>query len=142
MHREQRLVVEGHPPLPVGVILVPLWVQDRCRFGRFRSAEGLLQEPKEVCDLGVRPGHGLQSGGLGGAVGDRGLGEDVDAGVGFRRRELLGTSSCGSGPCPAQAPSGVEEVDDTLSCGGLAVPLLGLGWGPCIVDLACELDAG
>ena len=33
----------------------------------------------------------------------------------------------GGGPCPALAPSGVEEVDDALSCGCLAVPLLGLG---------------
>ena len=31
------------------------------------------------------------------------------------------------GACPALVPSGVEEVDDALSCGCLAVPLLGLG---------------
>ena len=77
--------------------------------------------------MGVWPGQGLQCGGLGRVVGDRGLVEDVDAGVGFRRRGLLGTGSCGGGPCPAWAPSGIEEVDDALSCGCLAVPLLGLG---------------
>ena len=129
MHRDPRLVVEGHPPLPVGVILVPLRVQDRCRFGLVRSAEGLLQEPKEVCALGVRPGHGLQCGGLGVVVGDRGFVEAVDAGVGFRRGRLLGTASCGGGLCPARAPSGVEEVDDGLSCGRLAVPLWDCGTG-------------
>ena len=59
MHRDQRLVVEGHPSLPLGVVLVPLRVQDRCRFGLVRSAEGLLQEPQEVCALGVWPWHGL-----------------------------------------------------------------------------------
>ena len=32
----------------------------------------------------------------------------------------------GGGPCRAPALSGVEEVDDALSCGCLAVPLLGL----------------
>ena len=85
MHRDQRLVVEGHPPLRVGVIFVPLRVQDRCWFGLVRSAEGLLQEPQEVCALGVWPGQGLQCGGLRGVVGDRRLVEDVDAGVGFRR---------------------------------------------------------
>ena len=110
----------------MGVIFVPLRAH-RCRFGLVRSAEGLLQEPQEVCALGVWPGHDLQCGGLGGFVGDRGLVEDVDAGVGFRRRRFLGTGSCGGGPCPARAPSGVEEVDDALSCGCLAVPLLGLG---------------
>ena len=127
MHHDRRLVVEGHPPLPVGVIFVPLGVQDRCWFGLVCSAEGLLQEPQEVCALGVWPGHGLQCGGLGGVVGDRGLVEDVDAGVGFCRCRYLGTGSWGGGPCPALAPSGVEEVDDALSCGCLAVPLLGLG---------------
>ena len=59
MHRDRRLVVEGHPPLPVGVILVPLLVQDRCRFGLVCSVEGLLQEPQEVCALAVWPRHGL-----------------------------------------------------------------------------------
>ena len=127
MYRDRRLVVEGYPPFPVGVIFVSLWVQDRCWFGLVRFAEGLLQEPQEVCALGVRPGHGLQCGGLGGVVGDRGLVEDVDAGVGFCRRRFLGTGSWGGGPCPALAPSGVEEVDDALSCGCPAVPLLGLG---------------
>ena len=77
--------------------------------------------------MGVRPGHGLQRGGLCGVVGDRGFVEYVDVGVGFRRRRLLGTGSCGGRPCPARNPSGVEEVDDTLSCGRLAIPLLGLG---------------
>ena len=52
MHRDRRLVVEGHPPLPVGVIFVPLRLQDRCRFGLVRSAEGLLQEPQEVRAFG------------------------------------------------------------------------------------------
>ena len=66
MHRDRRLVVEGHPPLPVGVRFVPLQVQDRCWFELVRSAEGLLQEPQEVCALRVWPGHGLQCGGLGG----------------------------------------------------------------------------
>ena len=127
MHRDRRLVVEGQPSLPVGVILVPLRVQDRCWFGLVRSAEGLLQEPKGVCAFGVRCGHGLQCGSLGGVVGDRGFVEDVDAGLGLRRRRLLGTGSSGGGPCPARAPSGVKEVDDTLSCGRLAVPLPGLG---------------
>ena len=127
MYRDRCLVVEGYPPFPVGVIFVPLRVQDRCWFGLVRSAAGLLQEPQEVCAFGVRPGHGLQCGGLGGVVGDRGLVEDVDAGVGFRRCRFLGTGSWGGGPCPALAPSGVEEVDDALSCGCLAVPLLGLG---------------
>ena len=60
-------------------------------------------------------------------MGDRGLVEYIDAGVGFRRRWFLGTGSHGGGPCPARAPSGVEEVDDALSCGCLAVPLLRLG---------------
>ena len=119
-------MVEGYPPLPVGVIFVPLRDKDRCRFGLVCSAEGLFPEPKEVCALGVLPGHGLQCGALGGVVGDRWFVDDVDAGVGLRRRRLLGTGSCGGGPCPARAPSGVEEVDDTLSCGRLAVPLLGL----------------
>ena len=59
MHRDRRLVVEGHPPLPVGVMLVPLRVQDRCRFGLVHFAEGLVQEPQEVCALGVWPRHGL-----------------------------------------------------------------------------------
>ena len=59
MHRDRRLVVEGHPSLPVGVVLVPLRDKDRCRFGLVRSAEGLLQEHQEVCALGVWPRHGL-----------------------------------------------------------------------------------
>ena len=59
MYRDRRLVVEGYPPFPVGVIFVPLWVQDRCWFGLVCFAEGLLQESQEVCALGVRPGHGL-----------------------------------------------------------------------------------
>ena len=62
--------------------------------------------------------------------------------MGFRGRRFLGTGSRGGGPCPARAPSGVEEVDDALSCGCLAVPLLGLGYGPCIVDFARVLGAG
>ena len=83
MHRDRRLVVEGHALLPVGVIFVHLQVQDRCRFRLVRSAEGLPQERQEVCALRVWPGHGLQCGGLGRVVGDRGLVEDVDAGVGW-----------------------------------------------------------
>ena len=59
MQRDRRLVVEGHPPMPVGVILLPLRVQDRWRFGLVRSAEGLLQGTQEVCALGVWPRHGL-----------------------------------------------------------------------------------
>ena len=55
---------------------------------------------------------------------------------------LLGTGGRGGGPFPARAPSGVEEVHETLSCGCLAVPLLGLGQGPCVVDLARVLGAG
>ena len=127
MHHDRRLVVQGHPLLPVRVIFVPPRVQDRCWFGLVRSAEGLLQEPQKVCALGVWPGHGLQCGGLGAVVGDRRPVEDVDAGVGFRRCRFLGTGIWGGGPCPALAPSGVEEVDDALSCGCLAVPLQGLG---------------
>ena len=53
--------------------------------------------------------------------------EDVDAGVSFRRRRFLGTGSRGGGPCPARAPSGIEEVDDALNCRCLAVSLPGLG---------------
>ena len=49
----------GTPLLPVGVILVPLRVLDQCQFGLVRSAEGLLQEPQEVCALGVWPRHRL-----------------------------------------------------------------------------------
>ena len=127
MYRDRRPVVEGHPPLPVGEIFVCLRVQDRCRFGLVCSAGGLLQEPQEVCALGVWPRHGLQCGGLGGVVGDRGHVGDADAGLGFRRRRFPGTGSRGGRPCPARAPSGVEEVDDALSRGCLAVPLLGLG---------------
>ena len=59
MHRDRRFVVEGHPPLPVGVILVSLRVQDRWLFGLVRSAEDLLQKPQEVCALGVWPRNGL-----------------------------------------------------------------------------------
>ena len=116
MHRDRCLVVEGHLSLPVGVVFVLIRVQDRCWFGLARPAEGLFQERKEVFALGVRPGHSLQSGGHGGVIGDRGPREDVDAGVGFRRRWLLGIGGSGGGPLPARAPSGVEEVDDTLSC--------------------------
>ena len=104
--------------------------------------EGLLREPKEVCNLGVRSGHGLQYGDLGGVVGDGGLVEDVDAGVGFRRRWLLETGGSGGGPFPARAPSGVKKVDDTLSCGCIAVLLLGLSQGTLVVDLARVLGAG
>ena len=93
-------LVEGHLSLPVGVTFVLLRVQDRCPFGLVCSPEGLLQRPQEVCALEVWPGHGLQCGGLGGVVGDRGLVEDVDAGVNFRRCRVLGTGSCGGGPCP------------------------------------------
>ena len=110
MHRDRRLVVEGHPPLPVGVIFVPLLVQDRCRFRLVRAPECLLQEPQKVCAFGVWPGHGLQCGGLGGVLGNRGLVEDVDAGVGFRRRRLLGTGSfwgrAVSGPGPVRRQGG------------------------------------
>ena len=110
MYRDRHLVVEGYPPFPVGVIFVPLRVQDRGWFGLVRSAEGLLQEPQEVCALGVRPGHGLQCGGLGGVVGDRGLVEDVDAGVGFCRCRFLGTGRLGgravSGPGPVRRRGG------------------------------------
>ena len=60
MHRDRRLVVDGHPSLPVGVVFITLRVQDRCRFGLVCSAEGLFQNPKEVCTLGVGPRHGLQ----------------------------------------------------------------------------------
>ena len=127
MHCDRHLVVEGNPLLPVDVIFVPLRVQDRWRFGLVRSAKGLFQEPREVCALGVWPGYGLQCGGLGRVVGDRGLVGDLVAGVGFRRCRLLGAGSCGGRPCPSPAPSGVEEVDDALSCRCLAVPLLGLG---------------
>ena len=69
MYRVRLLVVEGHPSLPVGVVFVPLWIQDRCWFGLVRPAEGLFQERKEVYSLGMRPGHGLQCGSLGGVVG-------------------------------------------------------------------------
>ena len=128
MHRDRRLAVEGHPPFPVGVIFAPLRFQDRCWLGLVPSAEGLLQEPQEVCALGVQPGHGLQCGGLDGVIGDRGLVEDVDAGVGFRRCRFLGTGSWGGAGRVRPWPlSGVEEVDDALSCGCLAVPLLGQG---------------
>ena len=117
MHRDPRLVVEGHPSLPVGVVFVPLWAQNQCWFGLVRPAEGLFQEPKVVCAFGVRPGHGLQCGGLDRVVRDRGLVEDVDAGVGLRRRWLLGNGGRGGGQFPARAPSGVEAVYDTLSRG-------------------------
>ena len=46
MYSDRCLVVEGYPPFPVGVIFVPLWVQDWCWFGLVCFAEGLLQEPK------------------------------------------------------------------------------------------------
>ena len=96
----------------------------------FNWVQPLFNRYAQRCAKGVTrvwPGHGLQCGGLGGVVGDRRLVEDVDAGVDFRRCRLLGTGSCGGGPCPARASSGVEEVDDALSCGCLAVPLLGMG---------------
>ena len=142
MYRDRCLVVEGHPSLLLGVVFVPLQVQNRCWLGQVKPAEGLFREPKEVCALGAWPGHGLQCGGLGGVLGDRGLVEDVDAGVGFRRRWLLGIGGPGDGPSPARAPSGVEEVDDTLGCGRLAASLLGLCQRPCDVDLARVLGAG
>ena len=134
-------MVEGHPSLPVGAVFLPLRVQDWCWFGLVRSAEGLFQEPKEVCATGVWPGHGLQCGSLGGVVGDQRLVEDVDVGMGFRRRWLLGICGRGSGTSSAGAPSGVEEVNDTLSCGRLGAPLLRLWQGPCVVDFARVLVA-
>ena len=118
MHRDRRLVVEGHPLLPgPGSVLV--------RVGPL--CEGLAPGTPGGLRLGVWPGHGLQCGGLGGVVGDRRLVEDVDAGVGFCRCRFLGTGSWGGGACPALDPSGVEEADDALSFRCLAVPLLGLG---------------
>ena len=101
MHRDQRNVVEGYPSLPVGLVFVPLRVQDRCWFGLICPAEGLFL--KEVCTLGVRPGHGLQCGRLGQVVRDRGLVEDVDAGVGFRRCWLLAISGSGGRRSPVRA---------------------------------------
>ena len=92
--------------------------------------------------MGVWPWHYLQCGGLGGSVGDHRLVEDVDARVGFHRRWLLRISGHGGGPSPAGALSGVEEIDDTLSCGRLAAPLLGLWQGPCVVDFARVINAG
>ena len=83
--------------------------------------------------MGVPPWHGLQCGGLGGVLGDRGLVEDINAGMGFRMSWLLGTGGCGGGLFPARASSGVEELDDTLSCECLAVLLLGLQAG----DMRC-----
>ena len=135
-------MVEGRHLLPVGVLFVSLRIQNWCSFRLVRPAEGLFKEPKEVHALGVQPGHGLHYGDLGGVVGDRGLVEDVDAGVGFRRRWLRGTGGCGGGPFAARALSGVQEVDVTLRWGCLAVPHLGLGQGPCVVDLVCVLGAG
>ena len=142
IHRHRCLVVDGHPSLPVCVVFVPLRVQDRCQFGLVRSAEGLFQESKEVCALGLRPGHGLQCGGPVGVVGDRGLVEDDDTGLVFRRRRLLLIGGRGSGLSPARAQSGVQEFDDTVSSGCLAAPPLGLGQGPCVLDLARVLGAG
>ena len=142
MHRDQCLVVEGHSWLPVGVVFVLLQVQEWCWFGLVCPAEGLFQEPKEVRALGVRPGHGLQCGGLGRVVGHRGLVEDVDAGFSFRRCWWLGIRGRGGGSFPARALSGVKKVDDTLSRGRLAAPLLGLWQGPCVMDFACVLVAG
>ena len=135
-------MVGGHPSLPVGVVFVPIRIQDRCWFRLLRPAEDLFPEAKEVCALGVWPWHGPRCGGLGGVVRDRGLVEDDDAGVGFRRRWLLGIGGRRGGPSLARAPSGVEEVDDTLSWRRLAAPLLGLWQGPCVVNLACVLGAG
>ena len=37
--------------MPEGMVIVTLRVKDRCPFGLVRSAEALLQEPKEVCAL-------------------------------------------------------------------------------------------
>ena len=45
------LVVKGHPSLPVGLVFVPLSVQDWGRFGLVRPMEGLFQEPEKVCAL-------------------------------------------------------------------------------------------
>ena len=56
MHHDRRLVVERHPPLPVGVIFVPLRLQDRCWFGLVRSAEGLLQDPRRSAPWGCGSG--------------------------------------------------------------------------------------
>ena len=140
LHRDQCLVVEGHPSLPVGVVFVSLLFQDWCWFGLVRPAEGLFQEPNEVCALEVRPRHCLQCGALGGVVGDSGLAEGVDPGGGFRRRWLLGIGGPGGRPFLARAPSGVEEVDDTLSCECIAAPLLGLWQGSCGVSLAHVLS--
>ena len=92
--------------------------------------------------MGVWPGHSLQCGGLGGVVADRGLVEDVDAAVGICTRWLLGICGRGGGPSPARAPSCVEEVDDSLSCGGFVAPLLGLWQGQCVVDFPRVLGAG
>ena len=66
--------------------------------------------------MGLWPGHGLQCGGLAVVVGDRGLVEDVDAGVGFRECWLLGTGGRGDGLSPARVPSGVEDANDVRSC--------------------------
>ena len=137
MHRDRCIVVAGHPSLPVGVVFVPL----RVWFGMAHRMKGLFKEPKDVCSLGLWAGHGLQCGGLGGAVGDCGLVEDVDTGVGFRRCWLLGIGGRGCGPSPARPPSGVEGVDATLRCGRPAAPILGLWQGPCVVDFAPVLGA-
>ena len=107
MQRDGRLVVEGNPLLPVGVIFAP-----------FPGPRSVLVRAGPLCG-GLAPGApgGLRLGGvarawlavcgLGGVVGDRRLVEDFDAGVGFRRCRFLGTGSWGGGPCPALAPSGV-----------------------------------
>ena len=42
----------------------------------------------------------------------------------------------GGGPSPVLAWSGVEEINDTLSCWHLATPLLGLWSGPCAENSA------
>ena len=117
MHRDRRLVVEGHTLLPVGVVFVPLWVQDRCRFGLVALRRACSRNPKRSAPWGCGPGMACSVAVV----------EDVDAGVRFRRRRFLGTGSCWGWLCPARAPSAVEEVDDALSCRCLAVPLLGLG---------------
>ena len=90
--------------------------------------------------MGVWPGHGLQCGGIGGVEDGRRLVEDVEWGLGFSRRWLLGIRGRGPGLSPARA--GVEEVDDTLTCGRPAALLLGLLHGPCVVALACALATG
>ena len=73
MYRDRCLVVEGHFLLPVGVVFVPLPVQDWCWFGLVCPVEVRFLKPQEVCTLAVWPGHGMRCGGLGGVIDDRGL---------------------------------------------------------------------